>query len=1228
MLLSNIYDDYYIAYTDQKINLEVHKMILNKVVSIGYFKKEKSAVIRAIDSFKEDIVKITGFDVNMLHLDEEDNIESAVKKCDIVIATKNLYCPFDEDVLNKWEGYLVKEHNGKLYISGADKRGTIYGIYEMSAYFGVSPWYYFADVPVRKKSSIVIPEGFVRSDYPSVQYRGIFLNDEEELEEWAACHTKDGTIGPCIYEKIFELILRLKGNYIWPAMHVNYFQENEKNAWLANEMGVVVGTSHCDMLMRSNQNEWNPWLKKKGYRSDYNAVHSNKIDASVNEECENIYYDYSIPGKNREVIREYWRESVEMNKDYEVCYTIGMRGVHDYGFSTKAIDEDESLSEEEKKKAKVKLLETIMEDQRQMLKTELKLNNPNEALQSFIPYKEVLDLYNNGLNVPDDVTLIWVNDNFGYIRRYPNDEERKRTGGHGLYYHASYWGTSDMSYLFFNTIPLAHMTNELRKAYTHGIRKMWVLNVGALKPLEMDMEAFLNYAWNAGKDTLITSDIHAYTARWFDSYFEGGYGEELAKLYEEYVFLTNARKIEHMQPMVFAQAGYGDEAGERLCRLEKIYERANKIYSFLGDDEKDAFFQMFLFKVHASYYVNHAFYYADRSVISYERGNDMAADCYTEYSHKMMQYLKNMLKYYNKYMCDGKWDKILTPDSFPPPGICFYPVCKPSIKRKKGGLFLTTWDGSSSYEKADITFFQNGTDRKWIELGNQGMDNVSYSITGKPSWLCISEEKGIVSKEKRIYISIKNMIDCAGNEAELYIVNNCGSQSIRLDIKVEEINNINNLERHSESDGAVCIYADEYESGGCALPLKDAGWYKIYGIGRDGGYAMMAYNQKLTSVDESNILRNPCLCYTFSLSSDGEFELEFIRFLTLDSRGRIRVGIGIDGGEPFVIESDTIDEWRGRWHDSVMNNGERLYVKLPHMCAGMHTLQLYMIDNFVTVHKMVIYTSKRHDTFFGFTPSHYMVDKPEVDWEDLDKLQKDVYCADSNIDLPGVVYADKEFWKHNRIYMKNDIVAQTALGKKRYEDYYENKGVYDITELFGSGIFVEKDGKIAIEAEYSLENSEYAYLTPDKTGEIYFSHVRAESDGGSGFAMQVFGKPYTWKEAKEAPGMHFRINVSEEGVYNVWLLMLYENHMCDSCYFAVDGEVYPLSTQYRNGQLYNYATAHMYFWCLTCEIHLPAGEHTFSIYACDTGVQIDRIYLSKGEEHPPVDAFWEWSRLN
>ena len=163
-------------------------------------------------------------------------------------------------------------------------------------------------------------------------------------------------------------------------------------------------------------------------------------------------------------------------------------GVHDYGFSTKAIDNDKTATDQEKEQSRVRLLEKIMADQREMLREELGLDSPMEALQSFIPYKEVLDLYDKGLQVPDDVTLIWVNDNFGHVRRYPNAAERERSGGHGLYYHVSYWGTPDMSYLFFNSIPLAHMTNELYKAYHEGIQKMWVLNVGALKPLEMEME--------------------------------------------------------------------------------------------------------------------------------------------------------------------------------------------------------------------------------------------------------------------------------------------------------------------------------------------------------------------------------------------------------------------------------------------------------------------------------------------------------------------------------------------------------------------------------------------------------------------------------------------------------------------------------------------------------------------------------------------------------------------
>lgn len=292
-----------------------------------------------------------------------------------------------------------------------------------------------------------------------MQYRGIFLNDEEELDAWAKLHTADGAIGPATYCRIFELILRLKGNYIWPAMHVNAFNADPENGRLADEMGVVVGTSHCDMLLRSNQHEFDPWVEKKGYHE--------------------LLYDYSLPGQ-RSRLREYWRESVEQNASYEVSFTLGMRGIHDSGFRTRAIDEDASLSEEEKRTARVRLLEEVIRDQREIIRTTLHHARADEALQVFIPYKEVLPLYDAGLELPDDVTVMWTNDNFGHIRRYPSERERRRRGGHALYFHSSYWAPAPLSYLFINSIPLAQTGCELRKAYREGIRKIWVDMEGRL----------------------------------------------------------------------------------------------------------------------------------------------------------------------------------------------------------------------------------------------------------------------------------------------------------------------------------------------------------------------------------------------------------------------------------------------------------------------------------------------------------------------------------------------------------------------------------------------------------------------------------------------------------------------------------------------------------------------------------------------------------------------------
>ena len=383
---------------------------------------ESEAVKIAVSNLKKDLEKVLGADVQMEVLDASktsdalENVGGTVRDCklekdvQIIVGTLGVAAMIEEliDVKKlqnekgelRKEAYLVCVQDGKLVIVGTDRRGTIYGIYDFCEYMGVSPWYFFADVPVKEKEEVRLAADYEKVDYPSVEYRGIFINDEEELEAWVQNYMGEDTIGVKTYEKIFELLLRLKANYIWPAMHVNSFNVYRENGALAERMGIVVGTSHCDMLMRSNNREWKPWIAKKGY-----------TDAE---------YDYSIPGRNREILQEYWRESVEQNKDFEVCYTLGMRGIHDSGFETRDL---QGKSEEEIKQAKVELLTTIIHDQQEILKETL----GRDTMMTFIPYKEVLELYDSGMEIPEELTLVWANDNSGYILLKRRKTERVAT---------------------------------------------------------------------------------------------------------------------------------------------------------------------------------------------------------------------------------------------------------------------------------------------------------------------------------------------------------------------------------------------------------------------------------------------------------------------------------------------------------------------------------------------------------------------------------------------------------------------------------------------------------------------------------------------------------------------------------------------------------------------------------------------------------------------------------
>ena len=358
-------------------------------------------------------------------------------------------------ITGKWESFIISVVNQPLpglkqalVIAGSDARGTAFGVFEFSRVMGVSPWTWWADVhPAPHTELYVAPASYIQGP-PSVKYRGIFLNDEDwGLQPWAA--TKMDTdvrdIGPKTYARIFELLLRLKANYIWPAMHpctkaFYYYPENPR---LANDYSIVVGSSHCEPMLRNNVFEWAE-----------NYVHEYGITSGE------WRYDH-----NKTQIYNYWKDRVQQSSHYQSVYTVGMRGIHDGSMPGPSAMPD-----------KVKLMEEIISDQRQLLGNGTG-KAPQDIPQIFCPYKEVLNIYRNGLSLPDDVTIVWADDNYGYIRQLSGEQEQKRSGRSGVYYHLSYWG-APQDYLWLSSVSPSLISYEMSKAYYYGADRVWIFNVG------------------------------------------------------------------------------------------------------------------------------------------------------------------------------------------------------------------------------------------------------------------------------------------------------------------------------------------------------------------------------------------------------------------------------------------------------------------------------------------------------------------------------------------------------------------------------------------------------------------------------------------------------------------------------------------------------------------------------------------------------------------------------
>lgn len=513
--------------------------------------------------------------------------------------------------------------DGKLLVAGSDSHGTAYGIMELSCLIGVSPWEWWADVTPEKKTSFVLSAEYQTLQSPSVEYRGIFINDEDwGLMPWSSQTYEPsdikGHIGPKTNARIFELLLRLRANTYWPAMHecTLPFFLTEGNRKVAEEYGIFIGSSHCEPMVCSAAGEW----RRRG-QGDYDYVN------------------------NSASVYKFWEDRVKEVAQQGNIYTLGMRGVHDGQMQgAKTVAEQKAV------------LERVLKDQRGLLQ---KYGNKDVTAipQAFIPYKEVLDIYNAGLQVPDDVTLIWCDDNYGYIRHFPTAEERARKGGNGIYYHVSYWGRPH-DYLWLGTFSPYLLHQQMKLAYDRGIQKMWVLNVGDIKPAEYQIELFLDMAWNI--DEVNEIGVTAHLKSWLGREFGSNCAEELLPAMEAHYQLSYIRKPEFMgntreeerdpKYKVIKDLPWSEQTiSERLRSYTVLSDVVERMESNIPADRQDAYFQLVKYPVQAAAQMN-------RKILTAQLARHSKADW--KQSDAAFDSIASLTQQYNSLQ-NGKWNRMM-----------------------------------------------------------------------------------------------------------------------------------------------------------------------------------------------------------------------------------------------------------------------------------------------------------------------------------------------------------------------------------------------------------------------------------------------------------------------------------------------------------------------------------------------------------------------------------------
>lgn len=823
----------------------------------------------------------------------------------------------------RWEAFLQQVVDEPmpgvaqaLVIAGADKRGTIYGIYDLVERAGVSPWAWWADAPIKPSRELHVAPG-ARDDAPAVRYRGIFLNDENPALYGWANKTFDG-FNHRFYERIFDLILRLKGNYLWPAMWGKAFYDDDPlNAPLADEMGVVIGTSHHEPLGRAHV-EWSrygegPW-------------------------------DYT---RNAAFLRAFWREGVERMHDYESIVTIGMRG-----------DGDEPMTEE----TAIGLLQRIVADQRRII-ADVSGRPASQTPQIWALYKEVQDYFDNGMDVPADVTLLFADDNWGNIRRLPVPGSTRK-GGYGVYYHFDYVG-GPRNYKWINTNQIERTWEQMHLAYEYGARQIWIVNVGDLKPMELPTSFFLDFAWKPADWPL--ERLPFYSREWAARTINEQHAGELAELLDLYTKYNARRKPELIDPDTFSLVSYRES--ERVVEeWRALAQRADALRAVMPKESMDAFLQLVWHPVHAASTLNEL-YRAVALNRLYAAQERVAANAMAKKARALFDRDAEITRFYHEDIADGKWDHMMSQThigytGWQQPEENIMPALESYEAPRKGALGVAiegdarAWPGADGQAALPLMDAFNRQSRT-IEIYNRGRGAFRYRLASDAPWLRFSSRAGRVKDQTSVAVSVDWDAAPDGlNEAAIDIEGPDGA-SARVVARAFKPADPGAIHGYVESDGVVAMEASRCMR---AVAAQGATWKEIPNLGRTG--SGVAAFPALAPVQKPGA--GARLEYDFHAFEAGELTVEITLAPTLDFKGQggMRYAVSV-GDEPPTLVNVNDDPSEKAWEAIVARNAHVRRTTHRTEAPGPQTIKLWLVDPGLVFQRIVAFRGDLPKSYFG-----------------------------------------------------------------------------------------------------------------------------------------------------------------------------------------------------------------------------------------------------------------------